>query len=112
MKKTLFLCVVILSLTFYSFESSEVEASSELFQGIGQPKGFAVLELFTSQGCSSCPPADRYLKEIAAAAEAKNLPVYPLSFHVDYWNYMGWQDPYSGNKATDRQRSYARAFSK
>ncbi len=69
--------------------------------------GFAVLELFTSQGCSSCPPADRLLNQILDQAEAEKSPVYGLSFHVDYWNYIGWEDPYSSKEWSKRQRNYA-----
>jgi len=72
--------------------------------------GFAVIELFTSQGCSSCPRADANLRAIAKQAAAKNLPVYPLSFHVDYWNRLGWTDPFSNAKFSQRQRDYAKAF--
>jgi len=69
----------------------------------------AVVELFTSQGCSSCPPADKLLAEIDAHAQAKKLPVYVLSMHVDYWNSLGWSDPYSAKAFSDRQRRYATA---
>src|SRR5215469_3910472 len=61
-----------------------------------------VVELFTSQGCSSCPPADKYLGELA-----KRPDVMALAFHVEYWNYIGWADPYSKPWATRRQHDYS-----
>jgi hypothetical protein len=63
-----------------------------------------VLELFTSQGCSSCPPADRILNEV------KGDNVIALSYHVDYWNYIGWDDPFSKVSYSDKQRRYATKF--
>jgi|TARA_R110000751_G_scaffold18418_6_gene56095 hypothetical protein len=63
----------------------------------------AVVELFTSEGCSSCPPADAVLRDIAQ--ETHNLLL--LSFHVDYWNYLGWKDRFSEPAYTERQRKYA-----
>lgn len=63
-----------------------------------------VLELFTSQGCSSCPPADRLLKEV------KSDDVIVLSYHVDYWNYIGWKDPFSTAEFTEKQRKYGSKF--
>ena len=67
-----------------------------------------LLELFTSQGCSSCPPADRVLSRLNAEARAGDLSVVALSFHVDYWNRLGWTDPYSDAAYSQRQRIYAR----
>lgn len=66
-----------------------------------------VIELYTSQGCSSCPPADAWLGSLADAALAHR--VVPLSFHVDYWNQLGWRDPFSQAAHSARQRSLARA---
>lgn len=60
-----------------------------------------VVELFTSQGCSSCPPADAYLGELA-----KRPDLLALAFHVEYWNYIGWVDPFAKPWATRRQRDY------
>lgn len=69
-----------------------------------------VLELFTSQGCSSCPAADKAVQDITQQAARTGQAVYSLSFHVDYWNRLGWQDPFSAKQFTDRQRQYDRAL--
>jgi hypothetical protein len=71
---------------------------------------FAVVELFTSEGCSSCPPADGLLGEIVKEAAKGQQRVFGLSFHVDYWNSLGWRDPYSDAAFSRRQREYARAL--
>ena len=68
-------------------------------------EGFAIVELFTSQGCSSCPAADRLLGEMV-----DNGNVIALSFHVTYWNYLGWKDPYSKADFTKRQKTYSQKF--
>ncbi|HWU88772.1 MAG TPA: DUF1223 domain-containing protein [Kofleriaceae bacterium] len=73
-------------------------------------EGPVILELFTSQGCSSCPPADRYLASLARTGQLGGRAIVPLSFHVDYWNDLGWVDPYSLPAWTERQRQYARAL--
>ena len=67
-----------------------------------------VLELFTSQGCSSCPPADELLTEVEKVSD--NAEVIALSYHVDYWNYIGWKDPFSKASFSDKQRQYSRKF--
>ncbi len=66
-----------------------------------------VIELFTSQGCSSCPPADALVNPIARAGELNGRAVVPLTFHVDYWDDLGWPDPYASAAWTERQREYA-----
>ncbi|MEP2278802.1 DUF1223 domain-containing protein [Maribacter sp.] len=69
--------------------------------------GMVVLELFTSQGCSSCPPADDLLQEVKIKYPEN---VFVLSYHVDYWNYIGWTDPFSNKEFTEKQSSYNRKF--
>ncbi len=71
-----------------------------------QAKGFAVVELFASEGCSSCPAADVLLSKIIQQSKEQRLPVYALSFEVDYWNYMGWKDRFSSPLFTERQGQY------
>lgn len=71
---------------------------------------FALVELFTSEGCSSCPAADTNLSAVINQSEKDNTRVFGLSYHVDYWNRLGWVDPFSLSKATERQQIYARVF--
>jgi hypothetical protein len=73
-------------------------------------RGVALVELFTSEGCSSCPPADAVLNALAAEARTHRTPVYTLAWHVDYWDSLGWPDPLASPLMTARQQDYARAF--
>jgi hypothetical protein len=72
--------------------------------------GIAVIELFHSDGCSSCPPADALVGKLALNARKRGEPIYVLSHHVDYWNRLGWKDPYSSKAATRRQSAYVQAL--
>ncbi|MBT1707609.1 DUF1223 domain-containing protein [Fulvivirgaceae bacterium PWU5] len=68
-------------------------------------RGFALLELFTSEGCSSCPRADDLLAKVQT--EAKGQAIYVLAYHVDYWDRLGWKDKFSNALFSERQRTYA-----
>ncbi|MFA6249802.1 MAG: DUF1223 domain-containing protein [Mucilaginibacter sp.] len=68
--------------------------------------GFAVVELFTSEGCSSCPPADELLARVQKETAGK--PVYILAYHVDYWNRLGWKDVFSKAEYSQRQSTYSK----
>lgn len=65
----------------------------------GEAKSPVVVELFTSQGCSSCPPAEAYLRELADRPN-----IIALELHVDYWDYIGWKDPFAAHAFVERQR--------
>jgi hypothetical protein len=69
------------------------------------PRPLALVELFTSEGCSSCPPADALLAQLSARGD-----VLALSFHVTYWDHLGWRDPFSNETFTRRQGAYVHAF--
>ncbi|MEP7069848.1 MAG: DUF1223 domain-containing protein [Usitatibacter sp.] len=70
------------------------------------PDANALVELYTSEGCSSCPPADRWLSSFAKARDPR---VVPLAFHVSYWDYIGWKDAFADERYTERQRAFAKA---
>ena len=87
--------------------TSAIAATGSVDAAQSMSNSSVVIELFTSQGCSSCPPADRVLADLVDRHENEGLAVLALSFHVDYWNYLGWSDPFSSAKWSRRQKQYA-----
>lgn len=71
------------------------------------PRQVTLLELYTSQGCSSCPPAERWVNELVKDEDLWS-GIVPLAFHVDYWDYLGWKDKYADPENSARQRAYLR----
>ncbi|MFC2170866.1 DUF1223 domain-containing protein [Calditrichota bacterium] len=69
-----------------------------------------IVELFTSEGCSDCPSADLLLSDLYKSQPLDGYKIIPLEFHVDYWNRLGWNDPFSEEKFSDRQRAYVKVM--
>lgn len=73
-------------------------------------KGFVLIELFSSEGCSSCPPAEKLMHKIIHRYDSLQLPVYVIEYHVDYWDYLGWKDTLAKGDYTQRQQYYGNLF--
>ena len=96
--------IVLSFMAFKEFSQTRPKCNEEKeTNSIASNDGIVVLELFTSQGCSSCPPADVLMEKVKS-----NYPknVFALSYHVDYWNYIGWEDPFSKKAYTVKQQEY------
>lgn len=104
MKNNKYLLLIVLGLSLSALSLTTLKKEN---MTLPKHEGFAVVELFTSEGCSSCPPADKVVAELAAQYPKD---VYILSFHVDYWNYLGWKDVFSKPEFTKRQNGYANQF--
>ena len=91
-------------LLFFAFRDNAKEKVSEPVDN----QSFILLELFTSQGCSSCPSADKLVEKTLIDAQKTGKKVFALSYHVDYWDRLGWKDPFSQAQFTQRQYDYAK----
>ncbi|MGI9203153.1 MAG: DUF1223 domain-containing protein [Woeseiaceae bacterium] len=96
-----------MTFAFLVFASTSIADGYGTMQLDSGERQVALIELYTSEGCSSCPPADRWLSELKSDTRLW-ADFVPVALHVDYWNYIGWTDRFSKSSYSDRQRAYVR----
>jgi hypothetical protein len=105
-----FLTVLTLALLFIFLSIAHSHAPKLVTDGSMPVHRAVIVELFTSEGCSSCPPADALLKSLSEQQSIPGVEIIALEEHVDYWDHLGWKDPFSNSEFTERQNEYARIF--
>ena len=95
---------------FLAISCSGERSSATYARQPGEAPRPVIVELFTSEGCSSCPPADALLKKLSEQQPLQGIQIVALEEHVDYWNHLGWADPFSSDDFSQRQNAYAQIF--
>ncbi len=106
MKKILFSVLLALTVNVQAKDVDVITGIGDIKTAVSPDNRVVLLELYTSEGCSSCPPADRFLSDLKAAG-VSDKQLIPLAFHVTYWDYIGWKDQFANKQYDERQRELA-----
>ncbi len=102
--------ILVFSISYFGRRTGQPPAEKAVPSAMGSKTSPVIVELFTSEGCSSCPPADKLLESLAKTQPIHGATVIALEQHVDYWNQLGWEDPYSSEQFSSRQQDYSTRF--